>query len=817
MNSSKNNITLKVFLSYLAIAVLTIVVGNTILSEIEKLSNIQNERSEDTNKIISIGKVLTLMYESESLGRVAIQSEDNETFDEYLSKNEELHTEIDRLQYSTPNNEHEKLLDSVNILVDQKVQNIKDLREIRKNDTAEASLQDAIKILANLENYMGRLSVENFVEEPEKLSSKERKVLEEYLELLNKNNPKEAPSERERAEMDSIIIASKNLIKQIHLKATSQKEALREKEEELLSNDLIVSQQLKSMLTQLESEILVNAEQVNKNRAEALARSRRVLIIASIIGVIMIIIFSLIILNDFWKTKRYREKLEEANEYSNSLLKSREQLVSMVSHDLRTPLNTIVGYTELLAKSITNPKKKYYIDHIKNASGFVTQLVDDLLDYTKLEAGKIQMEEVPFNLVAIAEETALSVQSIHTSKDIELCFNTDEETERNLVGDPYRTKQVLYNLIGNAFKFTTEGSITIDISLTEDQNFIAVAVTDTGIGIAKEKQELIFEEFRQAEDDTVKKFGGSGLGLNISQKLAGLMGGSLSVCSEPGKGSTFTLQLPAIFTDEEIEEEITENIHSEDLENITAVVIDDDETLLQLCQEFLTNAGIKVHPFDNGKKALEALPNLEYDVIITDIQLPEMNGFRFLDILQKQQINKPIIAVTGRKDMPKNYYTESGFSAILFKPYSPNAMLATLQNLFENTTLITVPETTEPASVKPCKTDKNYDLTSLSGFLGNDETALKGIIETYVKDTEENVKALNVYYHKKDLQGISDLSHRMLTMLKQLDIKKETEILLQLEKSKEISQEEIDSLIKDFNTAIQETLAQLKAYYESNP
>ncbi|GLB52648.1 hybrid sensor histidine kinase/response regulator [Neptunitalea chrysea] len=820
MNTSKRKITFKVFISYAAISILAVIAGKTILGEIKKLTEIKSEQTQDTAKILQIGNILTLMYEGETMGRVAIQSEDQESLEEYLKKNETLHNEIILLKNKVATPNQKSLLDSVSALVDVKISNIRDLRKIRNDDSAETGILDAIQILSNLENYMGRLTIENFVANPDELDKQTRENLKEYLKILSKYTPTEAPSKEDRYEMDSIILTSKSLLKKIHLNTASQKRILKKKENELMENDLAVSKQLKSMLTQLELDVLKTAKEVNASRNAVLEKSRYTLTGAAFIGVLLIIIFSIVILNDFWKAQHLREKLERANQYSNSLLKSRDHLISMVSHDLKTPLNTIIGYTELISKSIDSPKENHYLDHIKNASRFVSQLVDELLDYSKLEAGKVQIEKVPFQLVELVEETALSIQSIYPKKEIDLFFEIANNCNKTFVGDSYRIKQILYNLIGNAYKFTENGSITIGMELSETGNNLTIYVADTGIGIADEKQQLIFEEFQQAEDNTVKKFGGSGLGLHISKKLALLMDGDLNVKSKLLEGSTFTLTIPATFTTLAVPlVNANENAEVEKLPSLRALVIDDDETLLQLSEELLTGSGILVETFTNGKIVLENISKLTFDFIITDIQLPEMNGFHFVEMLHQKGINKPIIAVTGRKDMPENFYTENGFTAVLFKPYKSEDLLHVICSLFSDSAVIPKKnvDSTVPTNTTSTVSETNFNLKSIAGFVGNDDEALAAVIKLYVKDTTHNIEKLNIYYTNKNYKGISDLSHRMLTMLKQFQIVKETEILLQLEKAAHLDDNTITALMNEFNKHINITLQQLKAYYESKP
>lgn len=210
-------------------------------------------------------------------------------------------------------------------------------------------------------------------------------------------------------------------------------------------------------------------------------------------------------------------------------------------------MSTIVGYSELLGNSDVSTKQSYFIKNIKNSSEYITQLVQDLLDFSKIEAGKITIEKVPFSLTEIIEDTAKSVQSVYEQKNIDLIINVDEKLKTRIVGDPFRLKQILTNIIGNAFKFTEEGFIKISAYCTDDEKSFAITIEDTGIGIEKGNQKLVFEEFAQANENIEKKYGGTGLGLSICQKIITILGGSLKLESTFGKGSTFKIKLPLQF------------------------------------------------------------------------------------------------------------------------------------------------------------------------------------------------------------------------------------------------------------------------------
>src|SRR5690606_34464104 len=297
-------------------------------------------------------------------------------------------------------------------------------------------------------------------------------------------------------------------------------------------------------------------------------------------------------------------ELEKSNAYTNSLLKSREQLINMVSHDLRSPLSTISGYSALLQKTAQNTKEGNYLDHIKNASTYMSQLVDDLLEFSKLEDGHITIESIPFNLKTVLDETSTNIKAIYADKPIALLVNHDPALDITIVSDPFRIKQVLYNLIGNAYKFTEEGSISISTKLHSANNKYSVSITisDTGIGISKEKQKDIFNAFTQVNQSSNAKHSGFGLGLAISKKLVNLLKGRLTLNSIPGKGSTFEISFPVKLSYEEVEEKpiIPEGTHFK----LKAIVVDDDASLRHLIADILEQHQVVTYTFEDAKAAL---------------------------------------------------------------------------------------------------------------------------------------------------------------------------------------------------------------------
>ncbi|PNW28670.1 sensor histidine kinase [Formosa algae] len=507
MENSSRKITLKVIIGYIILAVVAVTTTFLVFSEIKNFLNLKQDDVNDRNKVITVGNLIADIYENESFARAAIQSGSQEQFDLYVVKNETLNNDIDSLKITLEHTHQAQLLDSVKQLIAVKFENIKALKRIKEDDISEKSIETALKKINTIESSVGRLTIADFAEDPNALTPEYRRSIEEYISILNKYRPKEQDENKSEKRLDSIVIAAREMLKQVKQDALTQKNNLSNKEISILKSDLNVSQSLRKLLFNLEHEIIDYSKKINEERDAALNRSTRILSFSTIIGTLLIILFSFIILNDFWKSQKYRKELEKANAFTSSLLQSREQLFSMVSHDLRTPLSTVTGYSDLLAKMTPDTKSKHYIDRISKASKYMKNLVDDLLEFSKLERGKITIENIPFVLNPIIDEVVTSVKSVYADKDIKLEIKHNVNTEKSILGDPFRIRQILYNLVGNAYKFTESGKITIETKTfknLERKPMLQIRVTDTGIGIPIEKQSIIFEEFTQIEGENEK-------------------------------------------------------------------------------------------------------------------------------------------------------------------------------------------------------------------------------------------------------------------------------------------------------------------------
>ena len=774
-----NKITIKVIASYVLLFLVSVVAGYVIFKEIQKLSHQEKINQEDRNKIIQISKILSLVNDTESAGRIAMRTDDREALQLFLEKNVYLQTEILKFRRDISSEKQVFTLDTIRSLLNLKSENIQELKAFQETDSTSIIIRSAIRKLSSLEPYLG---YELYSKETYRRRTPE-KTPPDIASILKKYKNIKIPTTFKNTKFDKVVLETLSLLNKINEDTEESKSQINEKMQKLWQNDVQISRKLDDLLHNFEEEVLANSQKLSLERKQIFENSKNLLMIAFLVALGIIVISSIVIINDFVNSQRYRRRLETANRKSNNLLKNREQLISMVSHDLRTPLSSIVGYSELLSKQNISEKGQNYLSHIKYSSEYISKLVDELLDYTRIEAGKITIEKVPFNTTEIIDEVANNVKSAYKTKDINLSLSFSETVNNlNFSSDAYRIKQILYNLISNAFKFTEHGTVHIQADarqLNGDEYEIGIAVTDTGIGIKKEQQQHIFDEFTQANDEISKRYGGSGLGLHISQKLAHLLRGKIYLESYENKGSTFTLRFLAEKVVERTKTtQIITNDKNPDL--ITIIVIDDDLSILSLIEELLKQKNINAITFNNGKEAFEQMENFNFDLVITDIQLPEMNGFHFVTLFNEQYKNNPlpVLAITGRRDVPESFYMKSGFSGILPKPFTPEQFYQKLKIFF--------PKLDTEVEHKPIMVSNNivggYTPEILESFMGDDREGIIGIYEHFLKESSENIQTLKLLADRQDYKGIKAIAHKMTTMFAQINAKRESEILIILNK-----------------------------------
>ncbi len=352
----------------------------------------------------------------------------------------------------------------------------------------------------------------------------------------------------------------------------------------------------------------------------------------------------------------FNDMKHELVEYMNKNSAKSEFLANM-SHEIRTPMNGILGFVQMLEFTKLDFEQKDFVMEIKKSSNNLLKLLNEILDLSKIESGKMEMELVAFSPRYVVEDVATLVSSAASLKNIEITAFCHSNVPDRLLGDPTRLRQVLNNLVNNSLKFTEQGEISISVEFlskkinkntNEEKSRLLFKIKDTGIGIAKDSQEKIFESFVQADNSTTRKYGGTGLGLTISKKIIDAMNGSVSIESEVGKGSTFAFEVEFLMSDLKAEKKLE---FSKNLNNLTILVVDDIESNRKIVEHYLEDYTCKVYSAPSVNSALEILSaeNITFNLILTDYHMPEKDGFDFVKILKNNERfkNIPIIMLTS--------------------------------------------------------------------------------------------------------------------------------------------------------------------------
>jgi signal transduction histidine kinase len=383
---------------------------------------------------------------------------------------------------------------------------------------------------------------------------------------------------------------------------------------------------------------------------------------------------------------RFAYTLRKAADEAQEGLKAKSEFLSTMSHEIRTPLNVVIGMTHLLLRSTPRKDQEKNLNVLLFSANNLLAIVNDILDYNKIEAGKINFEMVPIDIAGIVRNIINGLESKATEKNISLTLETENQLTKKVIGDPTRTSQVIYNLVNNAIKFTEEGSVKVLVkteTLTDTSATITVSVSDTGIGIPPEKQQLIFDRFTQADSSTSRSYGGTGLGLAITKRILDLQNVSLQLESEPGKGSVFSFtQTFTLSTEPVVVEEpaVTSPTHEKMLEGVSILVVEDNPFNVMVAQSLLERTGAIVEVASNGAEALEKVKPGKYKIILMDLNMPVMDGFEATRNLRARGEKLPIIALTASLPAEVEADVQSaGLTGIVVKPFNPDELFRVIR------------------------------------------------------------------------------------------------------------------------------------------
>jgi len=568
--------------------------------------------------------------------------------------------------------------------------------------------------------------------------------------------------------------------------------------------DHALSARIDSLLKGYEQETLLRAREEAEYQKAVRHRSATIISGIAAGAVALSVIFLVMIWRDVTRSNRYRRQLEEANRFAEELLASREKLMLAITHDFKAPLGSIMGYADLLSRLTVDGRQRFYLDNMKTSSEHLLKLVTDLLDFHRLDLHKAEINRVTFHPARLLEEIYVSFEPLTSAKGLSLKCEIDPELKGTFISDPLRLRQIVNNLLSNAVKFTSEGGITLTASFVPkgdpafSGNHLKLSVIDTGKGMEPGDRERIFQEFTRLPGAQGEE--GFGLGLSIVRMLVQLLEGHIEVDSVLGKGSTFTLRVPlypvALNDTSEVNEQKNENSSSSPAQTpaLHILLIDDDRIQLTLTSAMLAQSGITSVACLQLDELLEALRTDTFDVLLTDVQMPVMNGFDLLNLLRASNIPQaktiPVIAVTARSDMQREEFLKHGFAGSLHKPFMVNELFAELDIEKRETGLVTPQNHVETDAVQTDRVATEavpasaLNFAALTAFSGDDPDAAKSILESFVTETRLNADRLRQALDAEDTDGIAAMGHKMLPLFTLLGANELVALLKELEDSR---------------------------------
>jgi Signal transduction histidine kinase len=773
-----------------------------------------------------VGNTLSKLYEIESDQSLFSAESAQQYFDSFDSIVPEIKTNLDSLKQLATDSSRVTKLDTIKLLIDRKRVN---LREV-------AVLLDSIRRAPRIT----RQTESSYV--PKELN----KEISDFLESKNFNTPSVNESDtsvvrgERRGFLDrvrnvfvdrpdsTIVIQSKSIIPESDFKLIvdtiinkvryserldleRQKQfqnALIERREVMSYTNRMLTARIDDLLKGIEQEEMRKSLQLLMDKEQALSDSQSTMHLVSLLAVLIAVVFGILFLADINRSQRYRRQLEASNKRISELLASREKLMLTISHDIKAPVSSILGYIELMGGNVDKAKSGMYLDSMKNSGEHVMQLVSTLLDYHKLEAGTWQLKEFNINLQSLVNETASSFRPLAAQKELEYSIDNRLPEGLTTFGDPYVIRQIMSNIISNAIKYTPQGKISVltEVEVRESANWLIFSVSDTGTGIRMEDQQIIFQEFRQLENDGIGvHIEGSGLGLAITKGLVDKLQGTIRLDSEKEKGSEFIVELPLKPEQKEHGLAVDEPEKEYDLEGISVLVVDDDPVQLTMTSEMLEIKKINSVTEANPENVLSLLKHTAFDILFVDLQMPQTNGFVLVEKIRKLNVRQikdlPIIALSARSDMSKTDVQASGFTDLLAKPFTSPQLYDVIYRYVrgKNSDTSYSAGKQQPASEKGAR--------ALIEFVKEDSIASARILHSFIHETTDNIAQLEDAFVRKDHQAAEKISHKMLPLFRMMGDESLIAFMEQLEEKRSLSAEGQEFVLNKLKKGVEEAKA----------
>ncbi len=834
--SSKAKAT--VIIGYLLVMV---VMGLGLVDIYKNLEEYSSKRAEsqDFSELLVVSNTLSLLFEIESEQNLLTSQSARRYFQKYDSIVPVVSANLTKLRSTAIDSARVMKLDSIEMLVGKKKENLQvvaalldSIRRAPRITRSIESSQVARELNQEIVDYLGSkdLGVAQENKSDTSVVMGERKGFFTRIRDAITGRPDstvviESKSKVTDHEFELIVDTIINKViysEQLDLQNQRRfQAALLARQKVVTQTNHLLTARINELLTGIEQEEMIKSFQRLVDREEVLARSQVTIHWYSFVAVGIAMLFATLFLVDINRSQRYRRQLEASNQRITELLASRERMMLTISHDIKAPVSSILGYLELMENRAdeATPTVKEYVTNMQHSGKHVLQLASSLLDYHKLEAGVWHMRPMNINLHALLDDIAFSFKPMAARKKLDYRVDNRLPEDTICYADAYVIRQVIGNLISNAITYTSEGGVAIEVlevvnekgqvkkgkereKEVEIGSRFLFKVSDTGLGIGKEEQSLIFQDFRQLDqtDQKMVGTGGSGLGLAITKRFVEQMNGTIRVESEKGVGSLFIVDLPlhppkGVTLPEEVKDGEPFKVSGGFPESeavtlpngLTVLVVDDDPVQLKMVAEMLKKANVNVVMEERPRRVTSLLREQRFHLLLIDLQMPGMSGFALIkQIRQLEDENLrdlPVIALSARSDVSEESLLKAGFTGYLTKPFSFAQLRDTLLKYLGQ----------REAGVKV-----------LIDFVKTDKEASLTILYSFIEETIQQIGLLKVAFAESDTKTAAEIAHRILPLIQIMGNATMTDRLKRLEKGEQLLKEEERPLLLSLEAKVEE-------------
>jgi len=579
----------------------------------------------------------------------------------------------------------------------------------------------------------------------------------------------------------------------------------------LLNNNTVLISKVNHLLRGIDKEEQALAQQKVEESKSSAEESYHKLVWLSAVGGFFALVFVYLIFMDISKSLYYKRMLQEATEKAQKLAKIKEDFLANMSHEIRTPLNSIIGYVDQLSMNGMKGKKNPPLKVLESSSQHLLNLVNDILDYSKIESGAIHLERIGFSADDVAKETIYVLQPEAERKGLQLIYHPGPGLHEILCGDPVRLKQVLINLMGNGIKFTEKGYVELHLSMlvkADGSYLLTGEVRDSGIGIEQEKMTQIFDEFSQGDTSVTRKYGGTGLGLSICKQLIELQQGHIQVQSKVGEETVFYFEIPYAYAEQDeykVKQKEDYGNHVE-LQGKRVLIIDDDEMSHVLLTPVFEQWNMKATFCIDSSKAWLLLQKETYDLIMLDLQMPVLDGWEMIRRIRgnKSSVNQDVrILLCTANVLLTDKDIKQNINGLLYKPFRYAQLWNALIAVFElSSAVLTVQEKQEMV----IDNTQTYSLVNVMMFAQEDQEQLVKIIQTFISCGKSDLEEIYTCLRTGDLKQIGELAHKLKNMCGQLEAKQVLNALHKLEllvDDQQVNKEEINELVNKLQVKLE--------------